>query len=245
MYLSWIIPAKNEVRHIEKTILEVDQYLRGKNFEYEIIVADNGSTDATAQIVDNLRGTISHLKLLKTKGPGKGWAVREGMLAAGGEYRIFADADNSVSPGQLDSFIPHVCKSSQEPSACFDVVIGSIEIEGASVEEHAQWYRRALGKFSKYVIRVIAGLWEIRDTQRGFKLFSRRAAEIIFSRQRITTWGFDIEVLVIAKRHGFRIKEVPVRWVNPAGSKVGLGAYVSTFRELLEIKWNDIRGIYR
>ena len=125
------------------------------------------------------------------------------------------------------------------------MVIGSIEAKGAKIEEHAQWYRRALGKFSKYIIRAVAGLWEIRDTQRGFKLFSRRAAEIIFPRQRITTWGFDIEVLVIAKKHHLRIKELPVVWVNPGDSKVGLGAYVSTFIELLQVVWNNIQGRYR
>lgn len=245
MYLSWIIPAYNEEKKIEKTILEVDQYLRGRNFEYEIIVVDNGSKDATPGIVENLKGPVRNLKLIKTNGPGKGWAVRAGMLAAKGENRIFADADNSVSPGQLDSFLPYVCNPNQKSDSCFDVVIGSIEVAGAVVEEHAQWYRRALGKFSKYIIRAGAGLWDIRDTQRGFKLFSRRAAEIIFPRQRITTWGFDIEVLVIAKKHGFRIKELPVVWVNPGGSKVGLGAYVSTFVELLQIVWNTMRGRYR
>ncbi|KKW18694.1 MAG: hypothetical protein A2131_01695 [Candidatus Sungbacteria bacterium GWC2_49_10] len=245
MYLSWIIPAYNEEKRIEKTILEVDRYLRGQNFDYEIIVVDNGSKDTTSRVVENLKGPIKNLKLMKTNGPGKGWAVRAGMLAAKGENRIFADADNSVSPGQLDSFLPYVCGLDQKPDSCFDVVIGSIEAEGAVIEEHAQWYRRALGKFSKYIIRFFAGLWEIRDTQRGFKLFSRRAAEIIFPRQRITTWGFDIEVLVIAKKHGFRIKELPVTWVNPGDSKVGLGAYVSTFMELLQIVWNDVRGRYR
>src|SRR3989344_5913534 len=245
MYISWIIPAYNEEKRIEKTILEVDGYLRGKNFEYEIIVVDNGSKDGTPRIVENLKGIVKKLRLLKTHGPGKGWAVREGILKASGDYRIFADADNSVSPGQLDTFLPYVCGSNQKPDSCFDVVIGSIEVAGAKIEEHAQWYRRALGKFSKYIIRFIAGLWEIRDTQRGFKLFSRRAAEIIFSRQRIMTWGFDIEVLVIAKKHGFRIKELPVVWVNPGDSKVGLGAYVSTFMELLQIVWNNIWGRYR
>ena len=245
MYISWIIPAYNEEKRIEKTILEVDGYLRGKNFEYEIIVVDNGSKDGTPRIVENLKGIVKKLRLLKTHGPGKGWAVREGMQKASGDYRIFADADNSVSPGQLDTFLPYVCGPNQKPDSCFDVVIGSIEVAGATVEEHAQWYRRVLGKLAKYIIRAVAGLWAIHDSQRGFKLFSKRAAETIFPRQKITTWGFDIEVLLIAKRHGFRIKEIPVVWINPEGSKVGLGAYVSTFKELLQIKWNDIRGVYR
>lgn len=245
MYLSWIIPSYNEEKRIEKTLLEVDRYLRSKQFEYEIIVVDNGSRDRTSQIVENLKGTMKNIRLLKTKGPGKGWAVKEGMISAKGELRIFSDADNSVSPEQLDHFLPFICTPDSNSESCYDIVIGSIEVEGATIEEHAQWYRRMLGKLSKYIIRAIAGLWAIHDTQRGFKLFTRPAAETIFPHQKITTWGFDIEVFVVAKRHHLRVKELPVVWVNPDGSKVGLGAYVSTFRELLQIKWNDLRGIYR
>src|SRR3989338_5242147 len=176
MYLSWIIPAYNEERRIEKTLYEVDAYLMSKN----------------------LSPRIFNLSLLSVENKGKGWAVHEGMLKARGDARIFADADNSVSPDQLDNFLPLLCLGGKKDN-CFDAVIGSIEIEGSTIEEHAQWYRRALGRVSKLIIRVISGLWEIRDTQRGFKLFSKRAAEAIFPRQTIATWGFDIEVLLIAK----------------------------------------------
>lgn len=245
MFLSWIIPAYNEENRIEKTLFEVDAYLMSKNFPggYEIIVVDSMSSDHTAEMVKRLSSRIFNLSLVSVENKGKGWAVHEGMLKARGEARIFADADNSVSPNQLDGFISFLCAGGKKDS-CFDVVIGSIETEGATIEEHAQWYRRALGKMSKLIIRVISGLWEIRDTQRGFKLFSKRAAETIFTRQTIMTWGFDIEILLTAKRHNFAIKEVPVKWVNPGDSKVGIGAYVSTFKELLQIKWNDLRGKY-
>ena len=245
MYLSWIIPAYNEERRIEKTLYEVDAYLMSKNFSggYEIIVVDSASLDRTAEIVKKLSPRIFNLSLLSVENKGKGWAVHEGMLKARGDARIFADADNSVSPDQLDNFLPLLCLGGKKDN-CFDAVIGSIEIEGSTIEEHAQWYRRALGRVSKLIIRVISGLWEIRDTQRGFKLFSKRAAEAIFPRQTIATWGFDIEVLLIAKRRGFGTKEVPVKWVNPPDSKVSIGAYVGTFKELLQIKWNDILGKY-
>ncbi len=243
VYLSWIIPAYNEVQRIEKTIREVDLYLRAKNFEYEIVVVDNASRDDTSGVVGRVSRELPRLRLLRTQGPGKGWAVKEGMLNAAGEIRVFADADNSVSPEQANAFLEFIC-SAERPSQCYDVVVGSIEVPGAQIQENAQWYRRLLGKFSKYVIRAVAGLWQIRDTQRGFKFFSRRAAEIIFPRLTITTWGFDIEVLLIAKRHGLRVKELPVRWINPSDSKVGLGAYVTTFSELIKIKWNDLKGRY-
>ncbi len=247
MYLSWIIPAYNEEKRIEKTLREVDEYLREKNFPggYEIIVANSASRDRTAEIVGQMQQQISNLQLLNLENKGKGWAVQRGMLHAQGDIRVFSDADNSVSPGHLDKFLPFLCGAeplSQEQ--CFDVVIGSIEVPGASIEEHAQWYRRALGKTAKYVIRAVSGLWQIHDSQRGFKVFSRRAAEAVFKRQIITGWGFDFEILLIARTHGFRIREVPVRWVNPSDSKVGLSAYATTLAELLRVKWNKIKGIY-
>lgn len=246
MYLSWIIPAYNEERRIEKTIRAVDAYVRSKNFPggYEIIVADSASRDRTASIVDGLCREIPALKLLPLENRGKGWAVRQGILAAAGEIRLFADADNSVSPEQADNFLPRLC-AGVPAQACSDIVIGSIEASGAVIREQAQWYRRVLGKLSKYVIRAVSGLWEIRDSQRGFKFFTRTAAETIFPRQTLTGWGFDFEVLLIAKRHGFSIAEVPVVWINPPDSKVKLSAYVTTLAELLRVRWNDLRGRYR
>lgn len=246
MYLSWVIPAYNEEQRIEKTLREVDAYLRSKHFpgEYEIIVSNSASRDRTVEIVENLGHSIQNLRVINLENKGKGWAVKQGMLRAMGEIRVFADADNSVSPKQAERFLPLLCTDTKKNN-CFDVVIGSIEVEGSSIREEAQWYRRALGRLSKYVIRFISGLWEIRDSQRGFKFFSRRAADIVFSRQTLVGWGFDFELLLIAKRNGLKIKEIPVTWVNPPGSKVGLGAYATTFVELLQIKWNDIKGLYK
>ncbi|MBI4132023.1 MAG: glycosyltransferase family 2 protein [Candidatus Sungbacteria bacterium] len=243
MYLSWIIPAYNEEERIASTVRAVDRYLMQKSFDYEIIVVDNASSDRTADIVEHMRQEFPRLRILQTKGPGKGWAVRHGMLEASGEIRCFADADNSVSPEQADAFLPLVC-STAATGACFDVVIGSIGVPGAIVMERAQWYRRTLGKLAKLVIRIVSGLWEIRDSQRGFKFFSRRAAETIFPKQRLTGWGFDFELLLIARRNGLATKELPVKWVNPPGSKVSLKAYATTLMELFRMKWNDLRGRY-
>lgn len=244
MFLSWVIPAYNEERRIEKTIREVDGYLRARNFAggWEIILSNSASRDRTVEIVESLRPQIANLKLLNLENKGKGWAVQQGMLAAKGDIRIFADADNSVSPEQFDAFLPHL--SAPDTKDRFDVVIGSIEVKGASIEEQAQWYRRALGRCAKYVIRAGSGLWEIRDSQRGFKAFTRAAAEYVFPRQTVTGWGFDFEILLIAKLGGLRIKEVPVRWINPSDSKVGLDAYASTLAELVRVRWNKTRGVY-
>lgn len=245
MYLSWIIPTYNEEKRIEKTIREVDAYLRSKNFSdgYEIIVSDSASRDRTAEIVTELARSIPRLRLVRIENKGKGWAVREGMLKSHGTIRLFADADNSVSPEQADKFLPLLCKEASK-SNCFDIVIGSIEIPGASVEEKAQWYRRILGKLSKYVIRMVSGLWDIRDSQRGFKFFTGRAAEMIFPKQTIFGWGFDFEILLMGRRNGFKIKELPVRWVNPSDSKVSLKAYATTLGELFRMKLNDLMGRY-
>lgn len=245
MNLSWIIPTYNEEERIEKTVHAVNAYLKSKNFPegYEIIVVDSSSPDRTPQIVKHLQGEIPALKFISVINKGKGWGVKQGMLAAKGEIRAFGDADNSVSPEQAEKFIPIVCGGSTQP--CFDIVIGSIEVPGSVIQENAQWYRRFLGRLAKVVIRTVSGLWEVRDSQRGFKFFSARAANAIFPRQTLTGWGFDFEILLIGKRQGFPIKEVPVVWINPAGSKVGLGAYVTTLIELLKIKWNDIRELYK
>lgn len=244
MYLSWVIPAYNEEARIEGTIRAVDAYLRGKNFPggYEIVVCDSASRDRTAQVVADMGREISALRLISVENRGKGWAVRSAMLGAAGDIRIFSDADNSVSPEQFDRLLPFL--KAPQGGGAYDVVIGSIEVPGAIMEEQAQWYRRMLGKLSKYVIRAGTGLWDIHDSQRGFKLFTRAAAERIFPHQTVTGWGFDFEVLLIARKAGLLLKEVPVHWVNPSGSKVGLGAYVSTLGDLLRVMSNAWSGRY-
>ena len=238
IYLSIIIPAYNEEKRISETLLATDHYLSKQDYSYEIIVVNNGSTDKTGQIVKNFTNLIKNLKLIdveQTEG-GKGWAVRKGMSTAKGKYRIYVDADNAISMDQIEEFWPYLKQD-------YDVIIGSIEIKGAKIEESAGWHRRLLGKWSKYLIRALT-IWEIHDTQRAFKLFPAKVAENIFSRQTIERWGFDIEILVIAKKLGYKIKELPVTWINPGESKVTLKSYWGTLKELLKIKWNLIIGKY-
>jgi dolichyl-phosphate beta-glucosyltransferase len=235
IHLSVVIPAYNEAKRIEATLFDVSRYLLGQA-SYEIIVVSDGSTDNTAEIVRNLKSQIPKLKIIANeKRHGKGYVVKQGMLKAKGEYRLFMDADNSTTIDHLDKFWPETKE--------YDIVIGSIEIKGAKIKETAAWYRRWLGKLSKYIIRIGAGLWKIKDSQRGFKLFSADSVKKIFPRQTIMRWGFDIEILVIAKKMGFKIKELPVEWKNPPG-KVTLGSYFRTLGELLKIKINSIRGKY-
>ncbi len=236
-YLSVVIPAYNEEKHISNTIISINKYLSQQNYPFEIIVVNDGSKDRTAKIVRELVSTIYNLKFIDDeKNQGKGAVVRQGMLAASGLFRLYLDADNAVSIDHLEKFWPYLKQG-------YDIIIGSIEVPGAvKIEEYAG-YRKILGKLSKYLIRLMT-IWEIHDTQRAFKLFPAEAAEKIFSRQTIKRWGFDIEILVIAKKLGYKIKELPVRWVNPASGKVTLMSYFNTLKELIQIKWNSIRGKY-
>jgi dolichyl-phosphate beta-glucosyltransferase len=237
IYLSVIIPAYNEEKRIGNTLLSIDHYLSKQDYSYEIIVVNDGSTDKTAQIVRKFTNLVKNLKLIDNQeNHGKGWVVRQGMLAAQGKYRIYVDADNAISIDQIEGFWPYLKQG-------YDLVIGSIEVKGAKVEERAAWYRRLLGKWSKYLIRLLT-IWEIHDSQRAFKLFPAKVAEEIFSRQTIERWGFDFEILVIAKKLGYKIKELPVTWINPGESKVTLKSYWRTLKELLKVKWNLIKGKY-
>ncbi len=238
MYLSVIIPAYNEEKRISATLLDVDRYLSQQNYDYEIIVVSDGSKDNTAEVVRELQIKIKNLRLIDNKeNHGKGFVVKQGILEAKGEYRLFMDADNSTKIDHLDLFWPETQNS--------DIIIGSIEIKGAKIQENAQWYRRWLGRLAKYIIRFVAGLWEIKDTQRGFKLFNKKSAQAIFPKQTLTRWGFDFEILALAKKMGFKIKEVPVNWSNPGESKVKMSSYIKTFTELLKIKYNLITNKYK
>jgi len=236
-YLSVIIPAYNEEKRISNTLLEIDRYLSRQDYSSEIIVVNDGSSDKTAQVVKNFTNLIKNLNLIDNQeNHGKGWVTKQGMLAAQGEYRIYVDADNAISLDQIEGFWLYLKEG-------YDVIIGSIEVKGARVEEGAAWYRRALGKWSKYLIRFLT-IWEIHDSQRAFKLFPAKVAEKVFARQTLERWGFDFEILVIAKSLGYRIKELPVTWINPGESKVTLKSYWRTFKELLKVKWNLIRKVY-
>ena len=238
MHLSVIIPAYNEEKRIGGTLKAINEYLSKQDYDYEIIVVSDGSKDGTAEIVSSLQFKVSSLRLIDNKeNHGKGYVVRQGMLEAKGDYRLFTDADNSTTVEQIEKFWPFIKDS-------YDIVIGSIEVKGAKISENAQWYRRMLGHWSKYIIRLVAGLWSIRDTQRGFKLFTAKAAQALFSKVKIDRFGFDIEVLALAKKLGYKIKEVPVEWNNPGESKVSLKSYIATFKDLVNIRWNLWMGKY-
>ncbi|MEK7500209.1 MAG: dolichyl-phosphate beta-glucosyltransferase [Patescibacteria group bacterium] len=238
MYLSVIIPAYNEEKRIEKTLLSVHEYLSRQSYEYEIIVVSDGSRDKTTNVVEGLQSKVANLKLLANiENHGKGWVVRQGMLAAQGDLRLFMDADNSTTIDQVESFLPFFS------DGLYDIVVGSRRIEGANIAVKQPWSRDFLGGIFRLVVHILVPLGAT-DSQAGFKCFSRKTVEAIFPRQTIFRWAFDVEILAIARKMGFKIKEAPIKWVNDTESKVKLGGMVKMLFEVLRVRWNLWSGKY-
>ena len=240
MYFSWIIPTYNEENRIEKTIREVAAYLDAKHFEYEIIVADSASKDNTRNIVRRLTSEFSRLRLVEARNRGKGFAVKNGMLSAKGDIRLFSDADNSTAPHYCDAMIPFFQRG-------YDVVISSRnwkDASGARRDVKEPWHREILGKVGNLLIQLI-GVWGIWDTQNGFKAFTAKVAEDIFSAICIYGWAFDNEALAIAKQRRYRVGIIPVVWHYETDSKVTWRVYAEVLRDVFRIRWNLITRKYK
>lgn len=229
-YLSIVIPAYNEAERIAKTLAAMDAQLAKADFTYEIVVVNDGSKDATAQIVKKLSEDIKGLRLIDNENnKGKGGVVRQGMLESLGQIRLFTDADNSTSIDHFFAMRPFFSQG-------FSVVIGSRAVKGAKLDPAQPWYRRIPGKIGNLIIQLFL-LPGIKDTQCGFKAFSEEAVRKIFPVGYINGWGFDVEVLSLAKALGLHIKEIPVHWVNDLGSHVKASVYIKVLIETLKIRW--------
>jgi len=240
VHLSVVIPAYNEELRLPGTLRYSVQYLESQPYDSEIIVVDDGSTDGTQQVVPKcLAGAVSVRLILHPDraNHGKGAAVRLGMKEARGDYRLFMDADNSTT---LDQVAPFWGRFEEG----FEVVIGSRSIEGANVAVHQPRYKEIAGRFGNWIIRTFA-IPGIRDTQAGFKMFTRKSAETIFPRLTIDRWGFDFEILAIARWHGYRICEMPIVWINAPGSKVSFGSYLQVLSEVWRVRRNMKAGRYK
>jgi len=237
MRLSVIIPAYNEEKRIAKTLLAVEDYLKSQPYDYEILVVSDGSKDKTTEVVRGLEKEISNLKLIDNKeNNGKGFVVKQGMLAAEGDIRLFMDADNSTAIDQVANLLPYFSQG-------FDVVIGSRRIKGAVIAIKQPWVRDFLGGIFRLLVRLIVPLG-VKDSQAGFKAFSRKAAQVVFPKQTIFRWAFDVEILAIAKGVGFKIKEAPIVWKNDTQSHVKFGGMVKMFFEVLQIRKNLWQKMY-
>lgn len=237
--LSVVIPAYNEERRLTKTLDDVLRYLGAQAYRSEVIVSDDGSTDRTADLVRAVASGSVALRLVQAgdkKNHGKGAAVRRGMLSARGAYRLFMDADNSTSVNHVERFWTFF-------QAGYDVVIGSRDVPGAVVAVHQTWYKELAGNLGNVVVRSLAvpGMY---DTQAGFKMFTERVVTDVFPKLTIDGWGFDVEILAVAREKGYRIKEAPITWLNDPESKVRAAAYFEVLGEVWRIRRNLRAGIY-
>ncbi len=239
-YLSVIIPAYNEERRIISTLVSIHEYLSRQAFTWEILVVLDGPTDNSLELVQEFTSTRENIRWIhRPENRGKGYTVREGMLAANGRIRLFSDADNSTDISHFDQMQPLFEKG-------YDVVIGSRDgkdAEGAGQAVPQPAVKRFLGNSGNLFIQIVAvpGIW---DTQCGFKAFTAEAAKQIFSVARIDGWGFDIEALALARRLGYRIAIVPARWIDHAETHVKSWNYLTTLLETIHVRWNLITGVY-
>lgn len=231
--LSVVIPAFNEAVRLPGTLRRIRDFLAGSS--YEIVVVDDGSRDGTAESARHAGGDA--LRVLRDPvNRGKGSAVRRGMLAARGAHRLMTDADLSTPIEEL----PRLMAPAR--SGC-PVVIASRALPGARVEVHQPWLRENMGRVFNLLVRALL-LPGLRDTQCGFKLFEAEAAQQVFALARSDGFAFDVEVLVISRRLGHRIEEIPVTWRNDAATRVDNVRGFLAFLDLLRIRWNAWTGSY-
>ncbi len=237
--LSIIVPAYNEENRLPKTLDAIVAYVRASPYRAEIIVVDDGSSDATAALVNAYSQTHPEMRLISNgTNRGKGFSVRHGMLEARGEIALFTDADLSTPIEEADKLLPALRERG------FDAAIGSRAMDRTLIKIHQSAIREQAGIMFNRMVRWIMGIG-FSDTQCGFKAFRRERCKIIFEQQRIERFGFDPEILFLAKRHGLRVEEVPVRWSHDTGTKVNVAADgMRMLLELLVIRWNAVAGRY-
>lgn len=230
-----MIPAYNEALRLPSTLSRVRQHLAARKGEHEIVVVDDGSTDATAEVARAAGGALRVLGHQPNRG--KGYAARRGMLAATGDRRLMTDADLSTPIEELAGLEAALDRG-------YDVAIGSRAVDGARIEVRQPAYREAMGRLFNVLVQGLL-LPGLSDTQCGFKLFTARAAEAAFGPCRLDGFSFDVEALYAARRRGLRIAEVPVVWRNDAATRVSLGGGGAAFADLLRIRFRAMRGAYR
>lgn len=213
--ISIVVPAYNEEKRLGTTLASICGYFDKRAESYEVLVVDDGSTDSTAKFVKEMEGKFKELRLLTyPRNRGKGYAVKFGMTNAKGDLLLFDDADGA-SP------IEEIERLRQAISEGADIAIGSRAVFSKETGVKAVWYRKLLGRAFSVLVRILV-LPEIADTQCGFKLFTRKAGDYLFSRQQAEGFSFDVELLFLARQAGFQIAEVPINWTNIPGSKVNL-----------------------
>lgn len=240
MKLSIVIPAYNESRRLPATLASITEYLELADLKAEVIVVDDGSTDGTAEAAKSVPGQAMPPRIIGFEGNrGKGAAVKEGMLAATGDYVLFMDADHSTHITEVEKLLK-VAVADKTP-----VVIGSRYLKPDSIKIKQPWYRVWISRLGNRLIRALV-LPGVLDTQCGFKLFSAKAAAAIAPRLTMGGFSFDMELLVIANQLGYKIREVPVNWYDtPGQTRVRpIKSSFATLRDLIRIRWNVHKGRY-
>ena len=236
--ISIIIPAYNEEGRLGDTLQRILSYMNEKGHDYEIIVIDDGSRDDTKAVAERFQ-QYRVRTIRNDRNRGKGYAVRHEMLEAQKTLVLFSDADLSTPIEELENLAARILAGEAQ------VAIGSRAIPGARIEVSLPAYRVAMGKIFNLFVRMVA-IGGVHDTQCGFKLFIRETAREIFRRQRLYGFGFDVEILAIARQLGYRVVEVPVRWINSAETKVDVFRdSAAMFFDLFKIRWNGFLGMYK
>ena len=235
-FLSIVIPAYNEEARLPASLEKIATFLGKQTYRAEVLIVENGSSDRTYAIAQEFEKKDPIFHVLHIEERGKGIAVKTGMLAAQGEYRFICDADLSMPIEEVNRFFPPVLEK-------FDIAIASREAPGAQrIGEPA--YRHFIGRAFNGFVKVMA-LPGLQDTQCGFKCFSAKAADHLFPLQTIQGWTFDVEVLFLARKFGYSITEVPIRWYFDAHSKVKfLRDSLHMAGDLVRIRWKAIRKEY-
>lgn len=235
IFLSIVIPAYNEESRLPDTLEQVFRFLEKQSFASEVIVVENGSTDRTFAVAQAFAKRHENFRVFQTE-RGKGAAVQRGMLEARGEYRFMCDADLSMPVEEISKFFPPALNE-------FDIAIASREVKG-SVRYNEPRYRHFGGRGINYIIQILA-LPGLNDTQCGFKCFRADVAKDIFNMQTLSGWSFDIELLFIARRRGYRVRELPIDWYYHPETKVNaVRDALHMIGDIFRIRLNALRGKY-
>ena len=235
--LSIVIPSFNEELRLPVTLAQVSAYIRASKRETEVIVVDDGSTDRTADVANSFRGEIQRLRVVANKkNRGKGYSVRHGMLEARGRVVLFTDADLSAPIDETDKLLAAL--------ADHDVAIGSRALNRSLISVRQSVFRESAGIIFNFIVRAVLRLPFV-DTQCGFKAFRRERCRVIFQQQRIERFGFDPELLYLARHHGLSAVEIPVRWAHSPATKVSMWRdSIQMFLDVFIIRWNALTGRY-
>lgn len=234
--LTIVIPAYNEERRLPTTLPRVVAFAEAQDYPVDVLVVDNASTDRTSDVARHIAAEHPIISLLYQPIRGKGAAVRKGMLEGRGEYLFICDADLAMPIEEVSKFLPPTLSN-------YDVAIASREARGA-VRHNEPWYRHVMGRVFNLLVRLLA-VPAIQDTQCGFKCFHREAARDIFTTQIVDGWAFDVEILYIARRRGYRIVEVPIHWYYGQGSRVSpIRDSINMVMEVLRIRRHGRVGLY-